>query len=92
MLCVPAVRLAVEYCAVRTLRRPASVTKAIELAPSLKVTTPVGKVPVTVAVNVTFVPTVDGVSEVASVVVVGNPFTVCETALLVEPAFAPSPL
>jgi len=95
MLCVPAVSEAVEHFAVRTLPLPASATAkqpAMELAPSLNVTGPVGEVAVTVAVNVTFVPSVEGVSDVANVVVLGIPFTTCERPLLVEPALVPSPL
>ena len=38
------------------------------LAPSLKTTVPVGALPVTVAVNVTPIPTVDGLSELASTI------------------------
>ena len=57
---------------------------AIEVAPSLKFTVPVGDEPLTVAVNVTLVPTVDGVSEVAIAVVLPAPFTVCNSAVLEE--------
>ena len=55
MLCVPVVRVLVEHCAVRTLPLPARVTAeqlAIELAPSVKLTLPVGLDPVTDAVKV----------------------------------------
>ena len=46
---------------------------AIELAPSLKLTVPVGDLPpLMVAVNVTLAPTVDGLGELVSVVVVGE--------------------
>jgi hypothetical protein len=58
-LCVPAARAAVAQVAVRALPLPASATAAqpaIDVAPSLKLTVPVGAVPVTVAVNVTLVP------------------------------------
>src|SRR6266702_164084 len=61
------------HCAVGVLPLPPSATAAqplIELPPSVKPTVPVGALPVTVAVKVTFAPTVDGLSELASVVVV----------------------
>ena len=45
----------------------------IELAPSLKLTVPVGDVPVTVAVNVTLAPTFDGLAELVREVVVAAP-------------------
>ena len=72
MLCVAAVRLLVVHCAVLLLPLPVSATALqplIELAPSLKLTLPVGATPLTVAVNVTFTPTVDGLSELATPVV-----------------------
>ena len=62
--------------AVRELPIPLTVAAAqpvMEVPPSLKFTLPVGAVPVTVAVNVTLAPAVDGLSELASVVVVGLP-------------------
>src|SRR5215468_479079 len=96
MLCVPAVSEVVAHCAVRLLPLPVSATAEqppIELAPSLKFTAPVGEVPVTVAVKVTFAPTVDGFSEVPSVVVVADaPFTTCNSAALVDPLLPGSPL
>jgi hypothetical protein len=66
----------------------------IDAAPSLKFTVPVGAVPATVAVNVTLTPTSDGLPELASVVVVavvGDEFTVCDTAKLLDAVFAVSP-
>src|SRR6478736_5574760 len=57
---------AVLHAAVLLLPLPASATALqplIEFAPSLKLTLPVGLLPVTVAVNVTLVPTVDGFFE-----------------------------
>ena len=55
----------------------------IELAPSLKLTLPVGPVPDTVAVNVILVPNVDGFVELASVVVLFPPLvTLCDRVLL----------
>ena len=67
---------------------------AIDVAPSLKLTNPVGLVPVTVAVKVTFVPTIDGFAELLSAVVVAAPplLTTCEKIVLVEPLLVASPL
>src|SRR5215475_8966414 len=76
MLCVAAARLVVLHAALRVLPLPVSATAEqplMELAPSLKFTVPVGEVPVTVAVKVTFVPIVDGLVELPSVVVVAPP-------------------
>ena len=64
----------------------------IELAPSLKLTVPVGDQPFTVAVNVTLPPAVDGVSEVARLVVLVNLSTVSDSTVLVEVALVVSPL
>ncbi len=63
----------------------------IDVEPSLKLTVPVGELPLTVAVNVMLVPTVAGVSDVATPVVLVAPFTVCDSVALVEPEFAASP-
>src|SRR5215472_8893253 len=71
MLCVPAVSAAVAHCAVRVLPLPARATAEqplIELAPSLKLTLPVGLEPVTDAVKVTLVPTNPWLTELARVV------------------------
>ena len=75
MLCVAAVSALVLHAAVLLLPLPASamaLQPLIELAPSLKLTLPVGLLPTTVAVKVTLAPTTDGFAELASVVVVGN--------------------
>ena len=72
-LWVPPASALVAHTAVRLLPLPAKATAEqplIELAPSLKLTDPVGLVPVTVAVKVTFAPAVAGLAELASVVVV----------------------
>ena len=72
MLCVVAVKTLVAQVAVRMLPLPASATAEqplIEVAPSLKLTEPVGAVPDTLAVNVTVEPKFDGLGELASVVV-----------------------
>ena len=78
MLCVPTLRLLVLQLAVRG--EPLSVPAVqIAVAPSVKLTLPVGFAPLTVAVKVTEVPDVAGFGALVSVVVVaGSPegFTV----------------
>ena len=65
---------------------------AIDAAPSLKLTVPVGAVPVTVAVNITLAPDVDGFSELANIVdVVAREFTTCDNAPLVVAVLFASP-
>src|SRR5437867_2134019 len=92
MLCVATLRLLVAQVAVRILPVPASATAAqpaIDVAPSLKLTVPVGLAPVTVAVKVTFAPTVDGLVELLSVVVVAVPpavVTLTVSALALAPS------
>ena len=79
MPCVPAARALVEHRAVRVLPDPVSATAlqpAIELLLSVKLTVPVGALPVTLAVNATVVPSADGFAELTSVVVVGLPATI----------------
>src|SRR2546427_12169523 len=74
MLCVPTLKLLVAHCAVLVLPGPLSAEAAqplIEFPPSVKVTVPVGLDPVTVAVNVTFAPTTDGLTELVNFVVEG---------------------
>ena len=64
------------HAAVRVLPLPASATAEqplMELAPSMKLTVPVGDVPVTLAVKVTFAPMVEGLLELVSEVVVALP-------------------
>ena len=73
---------------------PATVTPEqplIDVEPSLKLTVPVGDAPLTVAVKVTLMPTVDGVSDVEIPVVLLDPLTVCDKTPLLEAAFEPSP-
>src|ERR1700682_4917931 len=73
MLWVPAARLLVLQAAVRLLPAPLSATvpqPVMVVPPSLKLTLPVGAVPTTVAVNVTFDPAVAGLAELVSDVVV----------------------
>ena len=73
MLCEPTTRLEVTHFAVRLLPLPASATA---LQPpmveplSANDTLPVGALPVTVAVNVTAVPTVTGLTELERAVCV----------------------
>src|SRR4030095_3605762 len=73
MLCVPALRLAVLQVAVFELALPvgrATALQPLSVVPSaLKATLPVGALPVIVAVKVTFAPTADGLTELASSVV-----------------------
>ena len=71
---MPAARALVVHCAVRTLPAPPVSATAPQppnvTPPSLKLTVPVGAVPVTVAVNVTEAPVGAGFCELASAVVV----------------------
>ena len=70
---VPALKLLVLHAAVRVLPTPLKATAAqpaIDVPPSVKLTLPVGFVPATVAVNVTEAPTVAGLPDVISIVVV----------------------
>ncbi len=69
---MPAARLLVVQAAVRVLPLPvrARLVQPVRAEPpSARLTLPVGLLPVTVAVRVTGVPTVDGLSELDSVVV-----------------------
>ena len=58
----------------------------------MKFTVPVGALPLTVAVKVTLVPAVEGVNELPIPVVVVAPLTVWESVVLLDVAFAASPL
>ena len=90
--CVPTASAAVGHAAVRLLPLPTSATvtqPAIPVPFAVNATLPVGALPVTVAVNVTVAPTVDGLTELASVVLVAvgvAVFTTCDNGVLVEPA------
>jgi hypothetical protein len=64
----------------------------IAVAPSLNVTVPVGDWPVTVAVNVTFWPNVEGFTEEPSAVLLVALLTTCVTVFDVDVALLPSPL
>src|SRR5437667_12041138 len=92
MLCAPAASALVVHTAVRLLPLPANATAeqpAIDVPPSLKLTDPVGLVPVTVAVKVTLLPTVEGFAELVSVVVVAAP---PEVVILAVSALALAPV
>src|SRR4051812_24078146 len=72
MLCVPTASVLTVQVAVLLSPAPVSATAvqaAIALAPSLKLTVPLGVLPSTVAVKVTLLPTVAGLAELANVVV-----------------------
>jgi len=82
------------HAAVRVLPLPVSATALqpeMAVPPSVKLTVPEGLLPVTVAVKVTLAPTIDGLSELATVVALGTLFTVCISAVLVEPLLLASP-
>ena len=72
MLCVPCARLSVVHVACRAASTGCALQPEIPAAPSMKATVPVGLVSLTVAVNVTLAPTVDGLSELTTVVVEGS--------------------
>ena len=75
MLCVPALKELVVQAAVRVFPAPISATAeqpAIDVPPSLKFTLPVGAMPVTDAVKMTLEPTVDGLAELTTEIVVGG--------------------
>src|SRR5579864_4260449 len=96
MLCVPTVSALVTHSALRMLPAPESaiaLQPPIEAAPSRKLTLPVGALPLTVAVNVTLEPEVDGVPEVVRVVVVtpAPGLTTCDNTALDEPRLLASP-
>src|SRR2546423_14929599 len=96
MLWVPTARLLVLQVAVLLLPEPVSATAphpASGAPPSaIKLTLPVGFVPATVAVNVTVAPTVAGLAELATiVVVVATAVMTCDSGELLEVALAASP-
>ena len=79
--------------AVRVLPLPASATAAqpaIDVAPSLKLMVPVGAMPVTVAVNVTLAPKVDGFASSRRWWCT-PPFTTCDSAPLLDAMLPASP-
>ena len=94
MLCVPTLSAFVLHAAVRVFPAPVSATvpqPEMVVPPSVKFTVPVGALPVTDAVNVTLVPTTDGLEELESVVVESAGFTTCDTGALLETALPASP-
>jgi hypothetical protein len=73
MLCVPTARPAALHAPVRVLPVPDRATApqpAMAVPPSVKLSVPVGAAPVTDALNVTVTPTIDGLIELATLVVV----------------------
>ena len=94
MLRLPTGSAVVGHCAVRMLPAPVRATAVQPLIAtplSVNATVPVGVVPVTVAVNVTDVPTADGFAELASPVVEVALLTVCDSGALVDPALPALP-
>src|SRR6185369_6393050 len=72
MLCVPTARLLMRQLALLGLPTLSVVAgQPIALPLSVKVTLPLGALPLTVAVRVSVVPATTGVADVASVVIVG---------------------
>ena len=98
MLCVAALRLLVLQVATFALAEPAGNATALQpeiaLPLSVNATVPVGAAPFTVAVNVTFEPTSDGLVELESDVLLETLLllTTCDSALLVEPLLPVSPV
>ena len=95
MLWLPTARLALLHVAVLELAAPAGSATALQaeiaLPPSVNATLPIGAIPVTVAVNVTLVPTTDGLAELATAAVLVTLLTVCVSELLVEALLLASP-
>jgi hypothetical protein len=94
-LCVPTVSEAKVQAAVRVLPAPLSAIapQIATAAPlSVKLTVPVGALPVMVAVRVTLIPTTDGLLELDTAVVVADlALTTCDSGELLDAAFEPSP-
>jgi hypothetical protein len=94
MLWVPAASAFVLHAAVRVFPDPVSATPAqpaMLVPPSLKFTDPDGALPVMAAVKVMLVPTIDGLAELATLVVDAGVLTICDSAELLEGAFEASP-
>src|SRR6266700_272530 len=96
MLCAPAARAAVLHVAnfevVVPDGSPTAPQPPMGVPSAVKPTLPVGALPVTVAVKVTLTATGDGLSELASpVVLTALLLTTCAKVLLVEPLLAASP-
>ena len=93
MLCVPWASAAVVQVAAPLPPR-STAEQPIELPLSVKLTVPEGALPDTFAVNVTALPTIDGLSELVTVVVVASPLpppVIVSTSVLLEAALAASP-
>ena len=95
MLWLPTARLELLHVAVLELAVPAGSATALqpEIAPppSVNATLPVGAIPVTVTVNVTLVPTTDGLAALATAAVLVALLTVCVSELLVDALLPASP-
>ena len=96
ILCVPALKLAVLQVAVFELAVPvgnATAAQPLNVVPfALNATVPVGALPATVAVKVTFAPAADGLAELAMVVLLALLLlTTCDNGALPEPVLAASP-
>jgi hypothetical protein len=98
MLCVPAAKLLVLHVAFFVFTAPAGKATApqplIVVPPSVKLTLPVGAIPLTVVVNVTLVPADEGFELLDSIVVlvVTPEFTTSDRAALLEAVLPASPL
>ena len=95
MLWLPTESMVVWQTVVRVSPLPVKSTAEhpeIDVPASVKLTLPVGAVPITVAVNVTTVPSDDGLSELASAVRVAPVSTMtCDNVLLDEAKLLASP-
>ena len=91
MLWLPAVSAAVAQVALPALTACA-VQPAMALPLLVNPTVPLGALPVTVAVSVMLAPSVDGLSELASVVLLAALLTVCVRMGLVDALLPASPL
>jgi hypothetical protein len=98
MLCVPAAKLLVLHVAFLEFTAPAGKATAphplIVVPPSVKLTLPVGALPLTVVVNVTLAPADEGFELLDSVValVVTPELTTSDRAALLEVVLPASPL
>ena len=91
MACVPPVIAAAAHVAVRALPAPlsAAAQPAMVAPASVKLTVPVGALPLTVAVKVTLA--IDGFAELATLVVAPVLLTTWVSAALLDALLAPSP-
>lgn len=94
MLWVPAASAAAVHVAMRVLPVPVSVAAAqpaMVVPPSVKLTAPVGALPVTEAVKVMLVPMGDGLAELETVVPETGLFRTCASAVLLDATLLLSP-